>query len=145
MQADTESAWTGGSSSDEHGSSRDSDNHSECIQIPVTESSSLPNHIVSSTGRSTNKRRNKSSWVFQHFAIDENCGKRRCAVTGCKSSFSSSTATGTLARHLQKSHRLSSSGDAIVLDPLQTTFNSQVSALVVSHHLRFLRSNAMRT
>lgn len=54
-------------------------------------------------GRTTKKRK-RSSWIYNPFAIEEGAVRRRCTVRRCKVSYSASTATGTLASHIRNKH-----------------------------------------
>ena len=83
---------------------------------------------ISKSGR-VGKKRKKTSWIYNHFAVDAK-GRRKCTIGRCKAIYSSSTATRTLSQHLRDKHRISSSGKE--LDPNRTTFSNDGSSLVVT-------------
>ena len=60
---------------------------------------------TSSRSGRTVKKRKKSSWVFDHFAIGDN-GSRICTVAKCKTVYSNSTSTSTLSLHLKVKHKI---------------------------------------
>src|SRR5690349_12942349 len=92
-----------------------------------TATSELPSNAnTSSTGRTLSKKRKPASWVWNHFTlVDDRPTCMECVSKKSKRpvSYSRSTSSGILARHLKVAHRIVKD-NGVALDHTQMTLSN---------------------